>query len=211
MDLYRILPFPHLVEIFEKKELSLSCPKSWDDPYESLIAEKYLSLIFAQCWCTVSLSDALWRIYSPDRLSVRIRTTESRLRAQVRAGLSDPNRFQLEIGKVNYDSTKEVQKATQRQLSQYKKSRKENDLLASLLFKRNAYKHESEYRVVVFDKQADRNQVRLPVPINPHELISSVLADPRAADETVDVLSFYLKKKLKFKGPVNKSRLNEKP
>lgn len=207
--LYRILPFRYLVEIFEKRALSFSCPRSWEDPYESVNDHKILASVFAQCWCRLSVSDAMWRIYSADRLSVRIKTTLGRLRAQVRAGLSDTDRFQYEMREVDYKRTTEVEKVLHQRLSARKDADVVRHAFRSLFFKRKAFRHEAEYRVVVFDRRPDDVQDRLLVHIDPHRLILSVLANPRADDTTVQVYKFYLHKKLHFRGGIAKSALYE--
>lgn len=209
MYLYRILPFHHLVELFEKRALSLSSPKTWEDPYEWIIGDRLLDSIFAQCWCTLGVSDAMWRIYSPDRFSVRIKTTRERLENAVAAGLSPSERFKWKMGKVDYKPTSEIETAIDKRQPARTHS-PENRALASLFVKRNAFKHESEYRVVVLDRSRAVHQARLLVPMNPHELVLSVLVDPRAHNATVQVFKFFLKEKIHFKGSVAKSVLYER-
>src|ERR1700730_8691021 len=109
--LYRIIPFTYAVEMFERRELSMACPSSWEDPYEALSEFSDPLAFFAQCWCKDSVSDAMWRIYSPDRQSVRIKVSRLNLNMQVRAGLlQQQGRFQLHMGEVEYLKTDEFQK-----------------------------------------------------------------------------------------------------
>ena len=84
-SLYRILSFDRLVEIFQNRELFLSHPSNWEDPYETVLDHKHSSSFFAQCWCKHGVSDAMWRIYSPNQLAVRIRTTKERLEQELNA------------------------------------------------------------------------------------------------------------------------------
>jgi hypothetical protein len=63
--------------------------------------------------------------------------------------------------------------------------------------------------VIVYDKN-EEHQERLLVPVDPHRLILSVLADPRAPDAMVKVFQFVLTKKLQFAGNVAKSVLYER-
>jgi len=202
--LYRILPFDRLVELFEQRELSLSRPSCWDDPYESSLANEAFNSVFAQCWCRVGISDAMWRIYSPDRFSVRIKTTPMLLREQVGLALSDLDRFQWEISRVSYTSTTAD---LQSRLAQLRRSNDPKDAVRSLFTKRRAFKHEAEYRLAVFDSCAVANRDRLVIPVDPHALVLSVLADPRATDTMMQVFKFYLESKLKFQGQVGKSQL----
>ena len=114
------------------------------------------------------------------------------------------------LGKVDYKPTSEIEAAIEERQPARRHS-PENRALASLFVKRNAFKHESEYRVVVLDRSPEDGQTRLTVPtIDPHLLVQSVLVDPRAHDATVKVFKFFLKEKLKFKGSVAKSVLYER-
>jgi hypothetical protein len=145
----------------------------------------------------------MWRIYSPDRFSVRIKTTPMLLREQVGLALSRFKRFQSEISRVSYESTTELQT----RLAQLRRSNDPQDAVRSLFIKRRAFKHEAEYRLAVFDSCAVANRDRLVIPVDPHALVLSVLADPRATDTMMQVFKFYLESKLKFQGPVGKSQL----
>lgn len=71
--LYRIMRFDHAVQVL-KGALYFSHPSQWEDPYETHVKHSYDHAIFAQCWTTASMSDAMWRIYSPNFLGVRLRT-----------------------------------------------------------------------------------------------------------------------------------------
>ncbi len=208
MYLYHILPFHRLVEVFETRTLYFSSPKSWEDPYETRLGGDLVNSVFAQCWCKLGLSDAMWRIYSPDRLSVRIKTTSEMLTEQVRGGLHDwGGRYRVRRRPVDYYLTSDLERAikeAQAQVSGVSRT------LAPLFIKRKAFKHESEYRIVVYDRNPDERQKELLVPVNPHKLILSVLADPRAPDAMVEVFKFFLKEKVKFKGRVAKSALYER-
>lgn len=73
--LYRIMDFHRIVQIFERRELYFAHPSTWDDPYEKFIKHPQSHALFAQCWTRASSSDAMWRIYSPNGLGVRISTS----------------------------------------------------------------------------------------------------------------------------------------
>ena len=77
--------------------------------------------------------------------------------------------------------------------------------------KRKAFRHESEYRLVVFARRDRPSGKRLLIPVDPHRLILSVLMDPRAHEATVSVFKFFLEKRLKYHGLVGKSTLYDKP
>jgi len=86
-NLYRIVSFDRAAEIITGKKLYFASPSSWDDPFERALKNSAAKAIFAQCWCRKAVSDAMWRIYSPHCLGVRIATTRRRLeQAIVAAG-----------------------------------------------------------------------------------------------------------------------------
>jgi hypothetical protein len=79
LHLFRIMSFRHVIDMFEAKSLHMSMPWSWDDPYEKLVDYSRQERVFAQCWSKRETSDAMWRIYSPDRMGLCVRTTRARL------------------------------------------------------------------------------------------------------------------------------------
>jgi hypothetical protein len=211
-SLYHYLAFHHLVEIFEEEALSFSRPRDWDDPYDSKLKGNIAKSMYAQCWSRLQMSDAMWRIYSPNHFSVRIKTSDELLKAQVRNGLSQYSKgaqTEMKMGIVDYKSSKEVKEEVRR-LDQRGEQMTIREAIDSLFIKRSAFKHEEEIRVAVFyrSKHEDRRPPRrLSIHIDPHALIRSVFIDPRAADELVNTFKYYLERKLKFKGTIRKSEL----
>ena len=99
--LFRIMAFRHAIELFETGHLHLSLPSGWDDPYERLVEHGRQESVFAQCWSMRETSDAMWRIYSPDRMGISIRTTRSRL-AQALEGANTTIPIQYSVMGVEY-------------------------------------------------------------------------------------------------------------
>jgi hypothetical protein len=223
-NLFRYIPFHHLIEIFEKKALSFSRPRDWEDPYESRLADDDMSKsMYAQCWSRLPMSDAMWRIYSPDHLSVRIRATREVLKAQVRRGLSKTSNgadTEMKVRRVKYlstgDADREVNKM--RLLARSDAGIPVCDAISFLFIKRTAFEHEKETRVVVYKapqviKRRNKyglspsNPKRLSIPVEPHKLIESVFFDSRAPDELCRAFKHYLRKELEYAGRVGKSGL----
>jgi hypothetical protein len=81
--IYRILPMNRLIEILLNKELAFPKVNLWEVVYENFFLKAYSNEIagfkedieryFGQCWSFIKDSDALWRIYSNDKQSVRIK------------------------------------------------------------------------------------------------------------------------------------------
>ncbi len=213
LNLYRIISFERLVDIFKKEELFFAHPSSWEDPYETRLIHKKSNLFFAQCWCKYGVSDAMWRIYSPDKLSVRIRTTREKLATQ----LNDAKvwlDFDYLIEDVKYPFKVDLEKESQEILA--KLNRKFNSKVAAscLFLKRRAFKHEAEVRAIIYDKSSKKladNKAGFLVPVDPNRLITSILFDPRSPDAYVNAFRHYLKDEIGFSGPVNKSTLYAGP
>lgn len=206
--LYRIVRFDRLVQMLTQDKWSFSHPSEWEDPFERLVANDLTPMMFAQCWCRRGVSDAMWRIYSPDKLGVRIRTTTENLRSALQPGF-DAQRHAFRISNVQY--VNEAQYIARAQKMQEALARRQTFLRASahLFLKRRAFEHEAETRIVLLDTslQPDTKLKRVDVQINTRDLIDSVLVDPRAPDEFVDAYKHHLKDKLGFKGSVKKSQL----
>ena len=79
--LYRIFSFQRLEEIFQENKLTLVKPRLWEDPFENFILNStgYLAdgrefqigfrdNFYGQCWSLTIESDAMWRIYSPEKM-----------------------------------------------------------------------------------------------------------------------------------------------
>src|SRR5688572_1778461 len=101
--LYRIMRFERVVQIFESRSIFFAHPSTWEDPYETQVKHPLANQVFGQCWCTRGVSDAMWRIYSPDRMGVRISTTTKKLRTLLKPDL-DKRGLEYREGLVNYHS-----------------------------------------------------------------------------------------------------------
>jgi hypothetical protein len=209
--LYRIMDFARVVQIFESKSLYFAHPSSWDDPYEQRLQHSKSHAIFAQCWCQSGISDAMWRIYSPHGLGVRISTTKLKLAATAKQWAA-AHGYGWEGREVEYES--------QRRLNQRLDEIRE-DLSAgfdakraadALFLKREAFQHEDEWRGAIFaddDPKAKRRGIS--VPIDPHALIDNILLNPRAPAELNDALGHYFRSKLAYARPVKPSVLYQVP
>ena len=89
-DLYQILKPEYALSIIKNGKLRFnSILKSWEDPFELFLYKEVVDIegcplkdalaswsqrYYGQCWSMSKDSDAMWRIYSPQKRSVRIRT-----------------------------------------------------------------------------------------------------------------------------------------
>lgn len=207
-SLYRILGFDRLVQLFESNQLYFSHPSTWEDPCEKLIEHRLSPNIFAQCWCKNGVSDAMWRIYSPNQLGVRIRTTKQKLREQLNAA-STTGGIRFRIQGVKYKPESMLNNEIEAIADELAESFRLSFAFDSLFMKRLAFKHEAEVRVAVYKQgiDLDETQLGIGVPIDPFALIESVLIDPRAPDAYVRAYKHFLKEKLGFPGRVGQSAL----
>jgi hypothetical protein len=93
--IYRIYALNRFEELLASSDDALVNPTKWDDPFESFFLEatevkdnstgEIISLKnlaadwYGQCWSKKAESDAMWRIYSPDKMGVKVRTTVRKL------------------------------------------------------------------------------------------------------------------------------------
>jgi len=112
IPIYHFLCFDHLLYLLKNQRLWINQIKLWDDVYEHFLAKSkhlwgstpisyhsHISGFYGQCWTLKKESDALWRIYSNDKKSVRIK---SRINKVLESSL---NEFYLEPFSLNIRTT----------------------------------------------------------------------------------------------------------
>ena len=200
--------------------MTLVRPEKWDDPFENYIIDPdvrfadgsfirlvYRQVIHGSCWTKKSVSDAMWRIYSPDKISVRIKSTPEKIGQALENGLKKNKESSWHIGKVQYISQKQVEVKALDFANRFFKSKQDKTAAEALLIKRTSFSHEKEVRVIVVDRNAKSKNGILKIKVDPHQIIDSVLVDSRASEEWFDVYSHYLKNVIGFKGHISKSAL----
>ena len=153
--LYRYISFETFVNMVQKNALTFVLPSLWDDshedvPFERLVSKRdspvemaFLIAIhnktYAQSWSELAESDAMWRIYSYNNRAVRIKVKKNKidLLDNVRA---IPVKYSDEP--FNY------------------KSLDEETLFSSLAYKRTAFCHEKEVRLINAYRYKDEQDVQ---------------------------------------------------
>jgi len=211
-NLYRIVSFDRAAEIITGGRLYFAHPSTWDDPYEKVLKHERARAIFAQCWCRKALSDAMWRIYSPYGLGVRIGTTRQRIQ-RVLTAAKNSHQFSFRIQNVEYLSQVDLQAELKTTRTDLAENYSFNNATEPLFLKRRAFDHEQEVRVVVYDASClDGDPCKgISIKIDPFQLLRSIWIDPRAPNEVVKAYRYYLKEKLGFPGTVEKSGLYAVP
>lgn len=141
--LYRYISFESFVGMIQSQSLTFVLPELWDDPKESAPFYELLSTTeaaverimlysiynktFGQCWTRLSESDAMWRIYSYNNRAVKIKVAVSNLEL-----LPDIKIIPVEYGdRIKIDPNKGTE-----------------SFYRALAFKRLAFQHESEVRLI---------------------------------------------------------------
>ena len=222
--LFRIISFDSLLQMLNEKRNWLVRTSMWEDSYENfMLKEQFqknghpLSLEhmsnqwFGQCWTTRMSSDAMWRIYSPDKKGIRIKTTIGQLWDSAMAYNGDGH---FMIGKVEYFAQSKIRKDLL-DGSPYDIDSLVDIMISSFFVKRNSFSHESEYRIIYHCGEQSKDYAKDTVflDISPQEFISNIYFDPRADSTYVERCKQILTKAFNYPGErIHKSSLfNFKP
>lgn len=218
--IYRIISVQRLEELFTKRQNVLVRPSLWEDPFENFILNSPVQMangttgtfgfnndFFGQCWTLKSTSDAMWRIYSPKKNAVRVRTTIKKLAESLSAGLGNWAHQQAFIGRVAYLKDRELIDFGNNVFSHGLQA---VALAQNLLIKRKAFQHEKEVRLLYFERTKPKSDL-YSYTINPHSLIDQIMVDPRVPVAKVDAFKRKIRKKTGFNGDVVRSLLYAPP
>lgn len=193
-SVYRYLSFEAFVAFNETRRTLLTNVNEWEDQWEAILAKvptidergnptppsySFHQDTFGQCWTLLDESDAMWRIYSPTRTGLRIKTTVGHFR-MIRGV------HRAHVGRVSYfDTVPELLAMTEQRASPFDFA----------LVKRAAFRHESEVRYLTNGQfLADRVSItaaRVALPLDPAAFIEGVTVDPRADDWYVELVVKY--------------------
>lgn len=229
--IYRIVPLSRLYELFEKTENVLVKPSMWEDPFENFILKSkvrfkngrtyrfsHQSGLYGQCWTLNKASDAMWRIYSSDKRSVRIRTTVRKLfnslydsqaeDSQGGIGLRHEKCF---IGKVKYLPSHKL-KAFASDIFSEQAGTRTYSLASSLCAKRPAFKHEKEVRLIHFEHDISKcNDGLFRYKFDAHKVIDQLMLDPRLDASEAEIIKKDIANSISFKGLIKRSLLYALP
>src|SRR5690554_6622501 len=157
--IFRIISIDRLFQLFTEKHNVLVNPKRWDDPFENFIMNSLIEFksgiqisigfrenVYGQCWTKTRESDAMWRIYSPEKNGVRIATTPRKLLNALNNCSNNPKN-ECFIGKVKYLTTKKLKSLLEKEGAELVLNKNGTGLAQSLLLKRTPFKHENEIRL----------------------------------------------------------------
>ena len=212
-NIFRIYPIDRLVELFTEKKNTLVKPSMWEDPYENPLFRKTFEApdgtlgcnnvtknYFAQCWSLHAQTDAMWRIYSPNKSGVKVRTTIEKLYNSLVE--KAPEKERVFIGKVEYKKKEEYEESIKKTMSI---GVQEPDLARSLLIKRNEFRHEREIRLL-YDHNLGIEDEIYAYEFDPLKVIDQIMFDPRLQESMVEVYENFFKKQ-GFQKTIKKSEL----
>lgn len=235
--IYRIMHIESLLEILNQKKLCLRQPAKWDDPFENYILKKCRNLrklhfpadIFGQCWTLHSETDAMWRIYAPDKNGVKIKTTVQKLFSQLFLS-GEVNQYpylSCFVGKVRYVGSEEIKNIDERivEIVSGDGASRNIPIAQTLLMKRMEFAHEAEVRLIYIDqydiRETDTKKTGLgramaalltsddevfEFQLDPANLIEEIVLDPRMNDYTCAAYRNYIVS-LGYEGPLYQSSL----
>jgi len=219
---YRTIPLRRLYELFGNRENVLPRPSKWDDPFENFILKSPVQIssgeigrfgfhdhVYGQCWTLHKASDATWRIYSPDKNAVRIRSTIGTLAASLSATLGEWAHTQVFIGKVDYLFEPELRQFA---ATVFEDGLSAEAIARSLLVKRRAFKHEREIRLIYCERETVNHADDLyRYPVDPNTLVTQIMVDPRLPKAEADRLKGEIRNRTGFGGDIKRSLLYAPP
>ncbi|EMD5184801.1 DUF2971 domain-containing protein [Klebsiella michiganensis] len=192
---YRIFSFERFLEVIAAKQLVLVRPSMWDDPYENFFLktevvsdtgeiaslENLSDSWYGQCWTENEDTDAMWRIYSPEKRGVRVKTTIRKLFSTLNNKSDEYCSLKYFIGKVSYKDKEEIKEfITSTSFTAFISGGQNTQFAELLCTKRTAFSHENEVRLIV-DDIGDKNGSGdlYKINITPDDLFEEICLDPR--------------------------------
>lgn len=205
-EIYQILPVKYLVKILMKGMIRfMNVAKYWQDPYELFMLKCDISVeghsykermsqmstkYYGQCWSITRDSDAMWRIYSYNRDSVRIKTTVDKMLDTLHqtGGMIAVVPYS---GKVQYLTKEEIAKWLKTNLNEGS-GQLYFAFDNSLFIKRKEFAHENEMRFVLYFDELTASEFNseeykcnnvhddfIDLEVDPYKFIDEIAFDPR--------------------------------
>lgn len=190
--IYKFMPLQYTLFMANNNLLTINRVSTWQDVYENYILKQEYQLqdgtpvnvvnrtdgVYGQCWTLCPENDAMWRIYSPNKDAIRIKTTVRKLFDALY--LTDQNMADTFIGKVEYQSQAQIDSYVQA-LSSVNPQQFIIEMKKGAFIKRQEFAHEQEVRIIkILDSEQTRTaQPKLQFSI-PNDFIEEYCIDPRA-------------------------------
>jgi hypothetical protein len=224
-QIYRVFNLQRLVELFASGLNTLVKPALWDDPLENYVLRVAMKAFmdrphsfdfttkdrfYGQCWSTIEESDALWRIYSPDKSGIKVRTTIGKLLSALR-GASHASYGECFIGKVRYIEDDALRQKLQDRFWLASEVVDFHSQATSLMFKRTEFQHEQEVRLIYLNHDQSYMDNIYRHSIEPAMVFEELQFDPRIPLELFEIYKYYFQEKLAYPNAVTRSELYKVP
>lgn len=192
LPIYKFMPLQYTLAMAQNNLLTINRISSWPDVYENYMLKQVYSLqdgtpvdvinqaagIYGQCWTYLSESDAMWRIYSPNLDTIRIKTTVRKLYDALYR--TNNNLVDTYIGLVRYELQADIDNNV-KTLSPIAPGDLLKEVIKGAFVKRKEFEHEKEVRIVrMLDSQQTLHSgelLQFPIPV---DFIEEFCIDPRA-------------------------------
>jgi hypothetical protein len=163
--IYKYMPLRYTLAMIQTRQLVLNRVNTWEDVYENYILKQDYEMqggghvdvinqadgIYGQCWTVKRDSDAMWRIYSQDKETIRIKTTVGKLFDTLY--VTNQNMADTYIGRVLYQDQAQIDADVQA-LSPMSVGDFQHCMIKGAFVKRIEFDHEEEVRIVrIMDSQ----------------------------------------------------------
>lgn len=225
---YRHFPIERFKQMLEDRQWALVKFGEWQDPFENFIysakattkdgtplsLDNLKNCVFGQSWSLHEETDALWRIYSRDKRSVKVRVRAANLFDGL-YGTGENTALHLYFGKVIYKPVSDIEALMRDQKKIHDSLFRRTDgagMIDYLLVKRIEFEHEKEARVIFHTVTDDpRNGSKfLTFSADPNSIVEEVVLDPRLNDSEASSLIDEIRG-AGYAGEVRKSSLYAPP
>ena len=191
----KYIPLRYLLVLLRERRLIYKPVTSWEDPYEnfflkeqfvkdgdsdksySVSVENLIKGLYGMSWSLQSETDSLWRIYSPDKLSIRITVSVEDL---VQLTVSDNDEWDVWVDSVKYKTVEEIDEWLNNCLGVTTAEEFMNKVGESFFIKRDAFVAEKEFRVIInYNRKSKIVPSFLCFEVDPNCFISEFIVDPR--------------------------------
>lgn len=122
------------------------CPHNYRATIDNLLKLEHAKwFVYGQSWASIRDSDAMWRIYSYNKHSIQIQTTEKRVKNILGEFSKDELKYEIKRVKYDVDAEDDILHGQIMQLKQTCST------YEPFLHKRKAFRHEYEIRILLDD------------------------------------------------------------
>jgi len=152
----------------------------------------------------------MWRIYSPDKNGVKVRTTVEKLFDSLNNSAEGINKSCF-IGAVKYLQGPSLRRRLKNPAWLVDEIASTASKAASLFLKRREFEHEEEVRLVVLDGHGPTPEGFFRYTMKTIDFIDEIVLDPRMSDDLYGVYESFLRREINYKGVVRHSSLYKVP